>query len=390
MQTLNPATRAPRLSWNGSVPRPLAVRPPAAAPVTGPQPALKRLFESITTVNHQGTVIVFGRDASPGSTEIYYNVLDLKVTTLPDDQEWTGFTKLDFPDQLRPAGLGIITLDDAKGNLLAPADAPFSVVSDGQYVCLFQQSARNTLLLSRFMLKRVAGPNGQEPSPVLEPVWEVRFQRSEKQDVPGGTRDSQSYLATDGTPFIEPMIELPMIDGLVDGRFAVTILPNQSGTKKNWQFFAIDDATKRLNLFCFPMDEVGLFDLSEQPLDEEGNIAPDASIALQFSSGGSVVPLRYAGAPSATMYTLNERVESTSGDSLLLKRTARVLVSLPVTKADDTRWISTLDFGLSKDGTLARIADDTTVSTIDPADYALQFAGGTYLTLPNAQSSLSL
>ncbi|HET6913162.1 MAG TPA: hypothetical protein VFH71_07455, partial [Rhodanobacteraceae bacterium] len=99
-------------------------------------------------------MIAFAR-ADQG-TDLYYNVLDLKVSAATDDQEWTGFNKLNFPQQLRPLGLGIVTVEDVDGTILATADVPPVVVSDEKYLYLFQQSSRGTVLLNRFMFKQVA------------------------------------------------------------------------------------------------------------------------------------------------------------------------------------------------------------------------------------------
>jgi len=104
---------------------------------------------------------------------------------------------------------------------------------------------------------------------VLEPVWEVRYQRSGKQDIPDGDRDSQGYTAPGGDPFIEPTLELPVRD-LADGRFEALILPNQTGTANRWQFFAANARTGTLDLFSFPMDADGLPDLTDAPIDASG------------------------------------------------------------------------------------------------------------------------
>lgn len=370
-----------------------AVKPPRAArrKLAASAPVAKRSLKDVATVNHQGTVIAVARDAAPGATALYYNVLDLKVTTLRDGQEWTGFNKLDFPSELRPAGLGIVTVGNVKGAVLPAADAPFKIVSDQRYVCVFQQSADNTLLLNRFMLKRLANPRGGEPIPILEPVWEVRFQRSGKQDVPNGPRDSQSYLTPDGKPFIEPTIELSMIK-MESGQFDAIILPGETSEKKTWQFFAVDSQTGKLNLFAFPMDDNGLFvfDLKQLKVDSNGVIEPDVSVELKLKNGSKSEPIPCAGVPSSTLYTLHERVSADNGDSLLLKRTARVLVSIPVNRGADGPGVATLDFALSTDGNLAQIEPITMASLVFPADNGLQFGGSAYLTLPNNNSVLSL
>ena len=359
-----------------AAPPPLPYRDGLAA--LGVPARSEQMLRQVATVSHQGVAIVFAREV--GGTALYYDVLDLAVTGAADDQQWSGFTKLALPEQLRSAGLGLVTIEDPKGAILADADAPLTVVSDAKYVHVFQQSTRNTVLLNRFILKRVAPPGGGATMPVLEPVWEVRFKRSGKQDVPDGPRDTQGYVSPDGTPFIEPTIELEMVRGVDKGRFDVLLLPNEAGSAMRWQIFAVNSTTGRLDLFSFPMDESGLFDLTGAELDAGGNVKPDVSVALKLNSAG--LPL--AGMPSATLYTLRERVRSTGGDELLLKRTARVLVSVPVQRS--TLEVATLDFALAKDGSLARIAADTAVSPVKPADYALQFTADAYLGLPASGS----
>ena len=82
---------------------------PAFAPQPAPAitPASTATLHQITTVEHQGTVIAFAREQNTG--DVYYDILDLKVSTEVDDAEWTGYTRLVFPDELRSVGLDIIT-----------------------------------------------------------------------------------------------------------------------------------------------------------------------------------------------------------------------------------------------------------------------------------------
>lgn len=346
---------------------------------------MKTSLKYVATTNHQGTVITFAQDAASGSTDLYYDVLNLTLTSARDEQDWTGFTKLVFPDQLRPAGMGIVTTENAGGTLLGFADEPFKVVSDGQYVCVFRQSSKNTLLLTRFMFKR---PEGADNSvPVLEPAWEVRFERSGKEDVPANSRDTQNYLAPDGSPFIEPTVELSMIKNLAGGAFDVALLPNESNGSHNWQFFALDSVTQRVNLFNFPADEKGLFNLEGKPLDESGLVAPDRSFRLLLSP---TAPLIFVPAPfSSTFYTVQERVTSEDGESTLLKRSGRTLLAITVSPPEGVR-VATVDFAVSKTGTLAEIAEETVLTRISPANYALEFDGRASVALPNNQNSLSV
>lgn len=364
---------APRPAPAGAV---ATTTPPPGAPPSG---ALRQ----VAVTNHQGTVVAFARAAQ--GTDLYYNVLDLKVSTAVDNAEWTGYAKLDLPAQLRPLGLDIVTVDDADGAVLPVADAPLKVLSDEKYVHVFQQSTRGTLLLNRFMLKRVTPAAGGPAVPVLEPIWEVRYQRSGKQDIPDGDRDTQGFTTPDGEPFIEPTLELPMISGLTMGRFEALVLPNQTGTANRWQFFAVDADTGTLDLFSFPMDEDGLPDLTTSLLDGSGNVVPDVSAVLSLDAEDGA-PLALAGVPAAVIYTLHERVQATSGDDLMLKRAARVMLAQPVTGPDGRVRYATLDFALGKDGGLARLPEQTVVTPVSPVDYALHFTASAYLNLPVSDS----
>jgi hypothetical protein len=357
--------------------------PRAPAALAAPPPSALR---QAAAVDHQGTVIALARGDQ--GTDLYYNVLDLKVSTAVDDQEWTGYVKLDPPGQVRPLGLDLVTVGDPHGTVLPVAGLPLKVVSDEKYVHVFQQSARDTLLLNRYMLKRVAPPGGGPAAPALEPVWEVRYQRSGKQDVPDGDRDSQGYSAPGGDPFIEPTLELPVRD-LADGRFEALILPNQTGTANRWQFFAANARTGTLDLYSFPMDEDGLPDLTGAQLDAAGNVVPDVSAALEFEpspAADAAVALAPAGVPSAAFYTLHERVRATAGDDLLLKRSARVMLALPVTRPGGPLEYATLDFAVGKDGRLAQLPARTVVTPVSPANYALHFSDSAYLSLPDHAS----
>ena len=71
-------------------------------------------------------MIAFAR--SDQGTDLFYNFLDLKVSTAVDNDEWTGYAKLGLPGQLRPIGLDIVTVDDPHGAVLRAADAPLKAL----------------------------------------------------------------------------------------------------------------------------------------------------------------------------------------------------------------------------------------------------------------------
>ena len=42
----------------------------------------------------------------------------------------------------------------------------------------------------------------------LEPAWDVRYERSGKEDIPSGPRDNQNFISPDGVPFLEGTLDL--------------------------------------------------------------------------------------------------------------------------------------------------------------------------------------
>ena len=355
---------------------------------------MEKQYKQITVITHQGVTITFARINEPDAIDIYYNILDLKVDSTSDDMDWTGFRKLDLPEELRPVGMSLINVDTKFDPSTMIADTAFKAVSDQSTICLFQQSSKGTLLVNRFMMKTQAPKNDTASvGPVLEPVWEVRFERSAKQDIPSGPKDTQNYQDPLGDPFIEPTLELSMINSLADGRFDVMLIPNSETDSFNWQFFAYNNSTAKIDLFSFPMDENGLFDLIEKTLDNNLQIPPDASFDLKEKTDGDPADLSFVYAPSATLYYKQERVQSKSGESKLIERNARVMLSLPVTPKDENEEpvrVATVDFSISKSGHLSGIQSGTVLEKIAPSNDTLEFYENSYVKLPNNQSALSI
>ena len=138
-------------------------------------------YQYTKTVRFQGNVIVLAMRES--TKDIYYRVLDVSVEVPEDEQAWTNLRQLSFPDQLRPVGMSVLTLDIDP--IQSTADVPFDVVADAQHVYVFRQSQQGTLYVNRF----VFDPTANE----LRPNLETRYQRSRKRDVPAGRRDTLGF-----------------------------------------------------------------------------------------------------------------------------------------------------------------------------------------------------
>jgi hypothetical protein len=178
-----------------------------------------------TAVRHQGMVIVLALDEK---REIYYRVLALDPAQPDDDKSWSDRRKLSFPDEIRPAGMSLVTVGLKTAE--RTADAPFQAVSDGKHVYLFRQSTDGTLYVDRFVF---------DPAPQkLNPAWEARFQRSRKRDLPASRKDTLGARDMESEPFFEPTTELTVVKGLQDGRFCALLLPGRLPSQWRWQIFA--------------------------------------------------------------------------------------------------------------------------------------------------------
>ncbi|MFL9584104.1 LamG-like jellyroll fold domain-containing protein [Stenotrophomonas sp. AB1(2024)] len=350
-------------------------------------------FRDVATVNFQGLVIAFARGDQPTAppdegriaTNLYFNVLALETDSASDASDWSGFQPLTLPDAVRPAGMNMINVPvtwsrDRAIDGLEDADQPFRVVTNQEYVYLFRQARKGTLLVNRLRLVRqAAADNPQEIGFTLEPAWEVRFQRSGKPDVPADPRDAQSYLSPDRVPFLEPAFELFMVDGLVDGNFAVELLPRNEGTLLTCAVIVGRNADNRVDGYELRLDAAGLFSLGDKT-HVDGRIGPDFSYGLVDAAG---TPLVLHGRPASTLYLKQERVRGSDGSSFTVKRSGRVMIAHKATCGASPATLATVDLAIGTDGRLARPAAALKVDPVGVANYTLVFDPGTYVDLPH-------
>ncbi|MGH9350518.1 MAG: LamG-like jellyroll fold domain-containing protein [Vicinamibacterales bacterium] len=300
-------------------------------------------YKYTCALTHAGTLFAFSAqqdDDDPARYRIGYTLLDLDPT-LSDQDAWKDFKILSFPTELRPVGMNLVTINFKKDEI-PTADVPFSVESDGSYIYVFRQSSAGTLLVDRFIFDEVLG--------VLSHAWEVRYRRSQKIDTPADRKDTFGSTNMEGNRFIEPTIELTMIDYLSNGRFAVLVLPTAVQGIQRWLILAYDARSGALNTYSIARAQNGLFDLTDA-IDPATHTVPPAS-TLTLTMDGTTVP--YASGPAALLYSKQERLKDEYGRVRLLKKEQRVMVAVSVT-AD--RQIAILDFGVGKDGRIARIGN---------------------------------
>jgi hypothetical protein len=227
-------------------------------------------YKDVVSVDYQGIIVVFAREANQTDNQtLYYNVLELQVYSEGDALDWSGFKPFTFPQCTRPVGMNIVNVDAVTNSNLATADAPFYALSNNEYIYLFRQSTSNTLLVNRFRLTKTA-EDDTGSAYQIQPVWEVRYEKSAKPDIPASDTDIQNYYSPEGNPFIEPTIELGMINNFSLGRFTTVLTPNSTSGTAYWHFFTVNDSTNKIDQFSFPMDEHGLFDLTRKTLNASG------------------------------------------------------------------------------------------------------------------------
>jgi hypothetical protein len=291
-----------------------------------------RSYRFPTLVTHAGTVFAFAMD---GDRRIRYATLALSPDTPLDVDGWPADPQpVPFPRELTPVGFAYTdptvlpevprggaapvrgattTVDDPDPFLSTTARlgaaAPFTAVSDGQYLYLFRQSivrptpvqiedARHTLDTSADPAARAAAqevltdaaamvpttdPGGAVvtdadgvPVPLvsghllvdrfllvggrLEAKMEVRFQRSRNRTRPATRTDGLGAKDLDGHPFVEPTQELRFLPPADRGRFAVTLAPTSVAGGFRWQLFCADEAGGVVWSYSVEQGADGLFD----------------------------------------------------------------------------------------------------------------------------------
>jgi hypothetical protein len=308
-----------------------------------------------TIVRHQGVVIVLAQETvQSGVPPIRYRMLATDPLVPDDDMNWSVLDTLAFPEQLRPAGMSLLTVEAAATARPAPNTA-FQAVSDGRHVYLFRQSADSTLYADRFVMDA-------EGRTLLGDV-EPRFQRSKKRDLPAGEKDTLGTRDMERKPFFEPTLELALDTPIANGRFAVCIVPARPPTPARWLIASCDNAT--ITLTSIRRAEDGLFDMRD---------VRTVQYTLRSEQGAK---LGLLDAPALQLYHQQETSDGQYHAGRKLKREARLLLALvtgkimspderrlaeegglgPDASLSEERRLAVLDFGVLSDGTLAAIGE---------------------------------
>jgi hypothetical protein len=306
---------------------------------------------------------------------IYYRVLALNPAHPDDDKSWSDRKKLSFPDQIRPAGMSLVTVglktaDEpvrpiSTGELTA--DAPFQAVSDGKHVYLFRQSKDGTLYMDRFVFDQAAK--------TLNPSWEPRYQRSRKRDLPASRKDTLGARDMEGEPFFEPTTELSVVEDLQNGRFCVLLLPGPLPSQWRWQIL-VTNSEGEIDSYSIRRGEDGLFDMADMQ-----------RCRLKWAD----VEQRFQTRPAALLYMQQEKAQDEYGRTQHVKRGARVMLA---TSVGHSRYALELDGkddyvslgnpeDLQLEGAITIEAWIKAKTTVGRQDIVALGAGGAYLRIEN-------
>ena len=331
-------------------------------------------YNYTNTVVHQGTSFAFFID---DSNAIFYLALDLQGLSSNDDQSWTTPEVLEFEDDMkpfiRPLGMTLIEADPEVAGTLS--GGLFQVVSDGRYVYVFRLSSNNQIYVSRFvMINDVAeedttGRYGKalRSSKALLPAWEVRYKYSREKDTPLNDKDVQDYTDPGQSPFYEPPQQIPYLQDVKNGQFAVALTPTDIPNRSRWHIFSVNtknsggDVNQKIHYLTILQSDEGLFDFA--------SISKDSLNVFVLKDDGSSEKLLANNGMSACYYRSREEVP-VNGSPEILNIDPHMMLALStyITGGDkDSSYITVLDFEMAKDGTLA-IADKTlTLKKIDSA-----------------------
>ena len=311
-------------------------------------------------VSHKGFLLCFSyieTVLNRSAPKIGYSLLALTGPDHRGDDQWKDFELLDFPTQIRPVGMQVITLKTGD-NPIPADDAPFQVLSDTNYVYVFRQSTAKTLLVDRFVLDEVALR--------LVPPWEVRYRRSQKTDLPADRKDSFGTLNMEGVRFVEPTTELGMIGNLQGGGFAVQILPTDVASVERWLILAWNSSNNKLDAWSIRRSANGMFDLSDTIDPTSKQVLPSASY---FPADNSRT---FTSGPAALFYHRQEWLKDEQGVERLFDRTARVMVAIPSSPGNQ---VAVLDFAVGKNGQLAAVTEALPIATAPAPTTAILLEG---------------
>jgi len=339
---------------------------------------LKDKLQHISTITHEGKIVVFATDAEG---KISYTVkqdgFEDSYLNTPADQRtgWENWQTLEFPDEaddqsvIEKEKAELTHQQDSSRYLLKSlyktenitAVAPVQVIAALEHIYVFRQSKSNTLLVDRFVLDGMTNK--------LNRKLEVRFKRSKQKHTPTKNMkrgssglidiDTLDFRDANGSFFYEPTTELSLVNNLHKGWFSVVLVPTIENDVYRWHIFAYNSQTQKVELTTISASEAGLFDVQDYTIFEESNdsLVPrkiPGVIKRTLDINGVTV----TNGLSATKYDLQQAQQTQSGEEQLLKTATRLMLAIPTDKG-----AAAFSFAIAGDGTLGEI-DETPDSKI--------------------------
>ncbi|NGM64135.1 LamG domain-containing protein [Sphingobacterium sp. SGR-19] len=367
----------------------------------------KTTYSNIVTLSHQGRAVSFvlkqAVNTNESTTSICFNILDPDIASSHDDLDWQTYQELAFPTTVSMAGFNILRIPEPTLGVTST----FRVVTDQHYIYIFR-CIDNQLYANRYVLSEQPATAKNSDNNlkaranwILQPSWEVRFQRSEKPDTPLGPKDNQSFVDMDNTPFEEPVWVLPLTptgEKVSISGFDVQLLPTATPDEYAWQIALI--AEGKLFTYSIIKPAGGWFQFDDDQFDPaEQTISPNVVLSLtQPSSGTTSAAITLTGEPSACLYNKQEQVRTANNEQLKLQNAYRYMLAcqgaVAAPENETAHGIVVLDFAVAETGRLAyqntyNATQTLAAGALNTRQFTLSFNGCAQLLIP-ANPALTL
>ena len=329
-------------------------------------------IKQISTVEHDGKVVVLGTDAQG---VIWYSIKRSGFEVVLDTAKVGNPFGFENWQQL-PLGRALSvdnsviaheqeTLIDKQGNkilrsvygntdaVLKTVAAAVQVVSALGHIYVFRQNALGKILVNRFLMDGLQNK--------LVAKYEVRFRESAQRfdpDVAGTAIENPlDYRDTSNNFFFEPATELSFMAPVTKGWFCVVLLPTQNTNQHRWHIFAYDGTLEKIVSYSVRASKTGLFDVKDFLFATKSERAEKTYTLLPgiIQRTLELNGLEIVNGPSATRYDLQFEKKIKTGLQLV-RGNSKLMLVFPVLERDGKiNKTAAISFSIAKDGTLSRV-----------------------------------
>ncbi len=331
-------------------------------------------------VEHRGRLVAFARKANAKTDALYFSVLDPQAAVdTADEQAWNGWYRYSLsatavptpsnkehqaeqvPPQVRVAGMELLTVGPA-ATVAKPADADFTVVSQGPYLLVFRPAEHGSIYVDQLVLTEVqVDASGKEAESRFElsPAWEMRFKRSGVRDVPLDDTDTRAMRTPDGTPFEKPTVELTDITGAQTGQFAVAHIPTSQEHPDMWYVAVVE--SEAAHLYTLVQDDTS-------GIDFETSERARQTVKASLKSSGTALPALQM-APALAFWAEQEPHTGTAGQPVEVQRGGRLMLAFGVGAPGLDPSLVVYDFGIAANGHIAELPADEQAVVLADGEY---------------------